>query len=194
MSAQERAYSYMMDALKKIIRKVEEISVDWWWFELGKIPVIQVRRLDTGGSMSFDYTPKLPVVDALKVIQRNFELIKTLPRDKRVDYALKSAHDLYLVLLAVTYIMEAHDLAEKLNEYKEKISNIAPESVDIILDEIRSFVSELRETLARNVFSWPDVRERFEEEVNRFLERLKKISKIKETRAEEEAVGGEVPA
>ncbi len=192
--SREKAYSYMMDVLKKIIRKVEDVCVDWWWFELGKIPVVQVRRLDVGGSTSFEYTPKLPVVEALKVIHRNFEVIGTLPKEKRADYALKSAHDLYLVLLAVIYIMEAHDLAEKLNEFKEKISGLAPEVVDTVLGEIRRFVGELREVLARNVFSWPNVKAKFEEELNALIEKLKELSGMGLVKIEEKEAGEGVPA
>jgi len=167
----------MMDTLRKIIRRVEEISSDWWWFEQGNVPVVQVRRLVVERDASFDWTPKVPVIRALKIIYGNFEEMRKLSSERRVEYAIKSAQDLYSVLLAITYIMEAHDLAGKLEKLRERVSRLNPDKVDIVTEELRSFVGKLREALLSNVFQWPKIKDQFIDLVNKLISKMEKIMK-----------------
>lgn len=190
MSMADKSYSYMMDTLRKIIRRVEEISSDWWWFEQGNVPVVQVRRLVVEGDARFDWTPKIPVIRALKIIYGNFEEMKKLSGERRVEYAIKSAQDLYSVLLAITYIMEAHDLAGKLERLREKVSRLNPDKVDIVTEELRSFVGKLREALLSNVFQWPKIKDQFVDLVNKLISRMEKIMKSEEVVARREIVEG----
>ena len=173
----DKSYSYMMDTLRKIIRRVEEISSDWWWFEQGNVPVVQVRRLVVERDASFDWTPKVPVIRALKIIYGNFEEMRKLSSERRVEYAIKSAQDLYSVLLAITYIMEAHDLAGKLEKLRERVSRLNPDKVDIVTEELRSFVGKLREALLSNVFQWPKIKDQFIDLVNKLISKMEKIMK-----------------
>ncbi len=175
MGIGEKPYTYMMDTLRKIIRKVEEISTDWWWFEQGSMPVIQVRRLVTNGEIKLDWTPKVPVVHGLKIIYNNFDKIGEIPQEKRLGIAIKSAQDLYAVLLAVTYIMEAHDLAERLNKFKEKLSRMRPDAVEVFVEEMRRFISRLRETLLSNIMSWPNVKNEFVKIVESMIKKTERI-------------------
>ena len=177
MSMADKSYSYMMDTLRKIIRRVEEISSDWWWFEQGNVPVVQVRRLVVERDASFDWTPKVPVIRALKIIYGNFEEMRKLSSERRVEYAIKSAQDLYSVLLAITYIMEAHDLAGKLEKLRERVSRLNPDKVDIVTEELRSFVGKLREALLSNVFQWPKIKDQFIDLVNKLISKMEKIMK-----------------
>jgi len=188
MSVADKSYSYMMDTLRKIIRRVEEISNDWWWFEQGNVPVVQVRRLVVEGDVRFDWTPKIPVIRALKIIYGNFEEMRKLSRERRVEYAIKSAQDLYSVLLAITYIMEAHDLAGKLERLREKVSRLNPDKVDIVTEELRSFVGKLRNALLNNVFQWPKIKDQFVDLVNKMVSRVERIIKSEKVAIEKEIV------
>lgn len=193
MDGGEKAFEYMMDTLKKIILHVEETSNDWWWFELGKVPVVQVRRYYEDRK-KLEYTPKLPVVDALKVLYNNFEKMRNMSSRERVDIALKIARDLYIALLAVSYIMEAHDIAEKLHAFQKKVEREIRENLDLVLDEIKNIIKKLRETLANNIFSWPEVRRNIEILVDRIMKRYgmsmprqvaKEETKVAEEKGEE---------
>ena len=188
MSVADKSYSYMMDTLRKIIRRVEEISNDWWWFEQGNVPVVQVRRLVVEGDARFDWTPKIPVIRALKIIYGNFEEMRKLSRERRVEYAIKSAQDLYSVLLAITYIMEAHDLAGKLERLRERVSRLNPDKVDIVTEELRSFVGKLRNALLNNVFQWPKIKDQFVDLVNKMVSRVERIIKSEKVAIEKEIV------
>lgn len=195
MEGGEKAFEYMMDTLKKIILHVEEASNDWWWFELGKVPILQVRRYYEDRK-KLEYTPKLPVVDALKILYNNFEKMRNMSSKERVDIALKTARDLYIALLAVSYIMEAHDIAEKLHVFQKRVEKEMRENLDPVLDEIQSVVKKLREVLANNVFSWPEVRRDIEVLVDKITKKYgismpRQVAKA-ETKTPEE--GGEVVA
>ncbi|GEM_PF-5214187 len=183
----EKSYEYMMDSLRRIIEFVREISVEWWWFEQGKIPIIRVRKLEVNKNISFEYLPKRPVLDALRVIYSNFEQIKKLDPKNRVDYALKTAQDLYLVLQAISYVIDAHGLAEKIHEARERIAKINPEALDEFIDLANSVIQRIRELLALNVFSWPSKRKEIEEEI-------KKVLKFAETMSIQEKAKEEVSA
>ncbi|MCR8432661.1 MAG: hypothetical protein QXH55_05955 [Candidatus Korarchaeota archaeon] len=178
----EKSYEYMMDSLMRIISFVREVSIEWWWFEQGSIPVVNVRKLEIGDKISFDYLPKMPLLEALRVIQSNFELIRKLQSKDRIDYALKTAQDLYLVLQAVSYIIDAHNLAEELHAVRESISKSRPEALDEFIDAANNIIKRLREILALDVFSWPSERERIKKEVKKVLELAEKLTaKRKET-------------
>ncbi|MCR8454121.1 MAG: hypothetical protein NDP13_03935 [Crenarchaeota archaeon] len=178
----EKSYEYMMDSLMRIISFVREVSIEWWWFEQGSIPVVNVRKLEIGDKISFDYLPKMPLLEALRVIQSNFELIRKLQSKDRIDYALKTAQDLYLVLQAVSYIIDAHNLAEELHAVRESISKSRPEALDEFIDAANNIIKRLREILALDVFSWPSEREKIKKEVKKVLELAEKLTaKRKET-------------
>ena len=190
-----KAFSYMMDTLRRIVSRVEEISADWWWFELGKIPVVRVRRLYVEDEPRLEYMPKLPVVDALKIIYDNFERLRDLGRvssERRVDIGLAIAHDLYRVLLAVTYIIEAHRIAEKLHELQGIVSKNQPDQADKISDLIRPIIGRLREILATNYASWPNIKKEVEENVRSLFQKFGTPLRIPKTeRVTEERVVGE---
>ncbi len=188
MGEKEKAFEYMMDTLRKVISHVEETSNDWWWFELGKVPVIQVRKYNEEKG-KLEYTPKLPIVDALKIIYNNFDRIRNMPSRDRVDIALKTARDLYVVLQAVSYIMEAHDIAEKIHIFQKKVEREMQKNLDLVLDEIKGVVKKLREILANNVLSWPEAKKDIEYLVDRII---KKYSvPVSERVAKPEAVSDE---
>ena len=192
MSIDEKSYNYMMDTLRRIIRRVEEVSTDWWWFEQGAAPVIQVRRLVTDGEVKLDWTPKVSVIRALKIILDNFDRIVGLPQEKRLDVAIKSAQDLYAVLLAVTYIIEAHDLAEKLNSFRERISKVRPDILEEFVEEMRKFITRLKDALLRNVMSWPNIRDEFVGIVDSMIKNAEKIIGEKPVVVHEEKVKKEM--
>ena len=184
----EKSYEYMMDSLRRIIDFVKEVSVDWWWFEQGNIPVIRVRKLSINKEVSFDYLPKVPIVKALKIIYSNFELIRKLPPRNRVDYALKTAQDLYLVLQAISYIIDAHNLADKVQEAREYVARMSPEMLDKFIEVANQTIQRIREILASNVFSWPSKREEIEKEIG------KVVNFARDLVSEKESERGEVPA
>lgn len=180
MNSVEKPYEYMMDSLRRIINFVREVSVEWWWFEQGRIPVVSVRKLEVSNKISFEYLPKMPILEALKVIQSNFELIRKLQSKDRVDYALKTAQDLYLVLQAASYIIDAHSLAEELQTMRESIAKFKPEALEEFLDAANNVIRRLREILALNVFSWPVEREKIKGEIKKVLELAEKLPEKKE--------------
>lgn len=187
-----KAYDYMMSSLRRIISFVEEVSLDWWWLEQGRIPIVSVKRLVVSGDkIEFERLPKRSVIDALRVIEKNFNLLRELPKEKRVDYAVEIAQDLYATLQAVANIVDAHELAEKLVEIRNRISSLRPEVLDDFLAKINSVISALRETLVANVFRWPAEKERIKSRIEALISEANALLSATSRVVEEEKIGGE---
>jgi len=195
MSYSESELMEISNKLDKIIDRVKERSVEWWWLDQGDAPIYAPFRVNVSGkSFSYERLPKVSLTVALRTIRDNLKNVKTLDPVSRVSVINDIAKELNNIYNIISVIFDANEVVKKIENLVNIAKKSATEEGKLVQKQLLSILNDVKDIVKTKPEEWKHRREELLKQISTLSEKFKVEAKvvIEEKKPEKEKAKEEV--
>lgn len=149
-----------MNRLERVISRVKDKSIEWWWLDQGEAPVYAPFKLRVSGDkVEYERMPKVSLVVALRVLKDNLKDVVSVDEVRRVSIINDIARELYELYNIINIIVDADGVVKEI----EKLINLAKSKgigeEDNLYKRLIGLVDKVRDTIKTKPEEWSSIKE-----------------------------------
>ena len=178
MSYTPQEIDEITNKLERVIDRLKERAVSWWWLDQGDAPIFSPFRVRIQGKkVEYERLPKVSVVVALRTIRDTLRSIKNLPEIERISVINDIAKDVQAIYNLIETIFDAQNVVNEIETLVEVSKKTKEKEAKLIHKQLISMLEEIKEIIKSNPNDWSGKKEEILSRIYQLKNKLETLRK-----------------